>query len=243
MGWTVGDYQDQVEMMTGHKGLGDKVQSWLNRTIMEISTKAIWKRMVITQSIAPDAEPSTTVSANWISNVTMTSSNPMAIFGANYRTATNVLEKALIQNSPLDFYAYQHGLSITYGTGDVERYCQPKWTSYSNAGSYYMLPQVAIWPQALTTGDADLELKYQSAPEKFTTTTDNNWITNKYPRVVLNGVLRYAYLYLGDTVSYNLSKSQYVNGVADMLRNEETVLASAPYRKGVMPSEVMRGGL
>ena len=244
MSWTVSTFQDQVEVMTGHKGLSDKVQTWLNRSIMEISTKAMWKRMVITQSIAPDAEPSATVTANWITNVTMADSNPMAIFGANYRTATNVLEQALVQHSPHDFYAHQHGLAVDYTTGDPEKFCIPEWASYANTtGDYYMLPKIAIFPQSLTTGDADLQVKYQSAPEKMSTSSDNNWITNKYPRVVLNGILRYAYLYLGDSVSYNLAKSQFLNGIADMIRNEETVLASTPHRRGVMPQEVMRGGM
>ncbi len=249
MGWTVGDFQEQVEMMTSHSGLSDKVEGWLNRVIMEVAGKAHWRRQITTQSVAPNVNASTAVTANWLYDTTMTASNPMAIYGANYRSvtfstaaSTNIVEQALIQQSPKDFYDYQNGLAVTYGVGDPERYCQPKWTSYSNGGNYYMLPQVAVYPQYLSATSAHLELKYLSAPEKLSGTDDNNWITDKYPKMVLNGVLRYAFLYLSDTASYNIAKANYVNGVADMVRNEEAVLASNPYRRGVMPSEVMRGG-
>lgn len=255
MAWEVQDFQEQVEVMTGHANVSDKVMTWVSRTLMEVASKTYWTKQVKTEAIAPSYTdtPSTTVTENWATWTTFYTANPMALHRLSYVTTADIRDSVLVRESVQDFYAKQHAVSVTYSEGDADpaRYCVPMWSSYQTgtAGDYYFLPSVAHYPQSMITTVATalthLELGYLSAPNKMTAATgagSSNWMTDKYPMVVLAGVMRYASLYIGDAQAYRIWKGKYENGLKDMLMNEEMVVASTPSMRAVYPEDILRGG-
>ena len=255
MAWELQDFQEQVEVMTGHANVSDKVKAWVNRTLMEISSKTYWTKQVKTESIAPSYTdtPSTTITANWATWTTFYTGNPIALHRLSYKTTDDVRDSVLIRESVQDFYAKQHSVSVTYSEGgaDPTRYCVPMWSSYTTGAgaTRYFLPSIAHYPQSMvttvTTAVTHFELSYLSAPDKLTAATgsgSSNWMTNKYPLGVLAGTMRWASLYIGDTQAYQIWKGKYENGLKDMLMNEETVVASTPSMRAVYPEDILRGG-
>lgn len=255
MAWELQDFQEQVEVMTGHANVSDKVLKWVNRTLMEISGKTYWTKQIKTESIAPSYTntPAVTVADNWATWTTFYSGNPMALHRLSYVTTADVRESVLVRESVQDFYAKQHAVSVTYSAGgaDPDRYCVPMWSSYTTGAgtTCYFLPSIAHYPQSMLTTAATavthLELSYLSAPDKLTAATGDgasNWMTSKYPMVILAGAMRWASLYIGDTQAYQIWKGKYENGLKDMMMNEEMVVASTPCMRAVYPEDILRGG-
>jgi hypothetical protein len=236
MSWTVQTLQDQVQLLTGHDGLASEVMTWANRVMMELAHKAYWPRQLKNVDLGSPVQ-SATVASQWINNTAFWSLDIMGIHRVNYGT-NGVLTRHAVQ----DFYGFFHGADANYITGAFERYCVPKWTSGSQTSNYYMWPLIAVHP-IYNTSTNSIQVNYLQAPAKFTLATDYNWILTKYPQVVLAGVLRYAFLFIGDGNRYSIFKGKYINGIADMVRNETASLASTPALRGQYPEQIMRGGV
>jgi len=236
MAWTVQTLQDQVQLLTGHDGLASSVVTWTNRVMMEIANKAFWPRHLKTVNLGAPVQ-SSVVSEQWINNTAFASLNIMAVHRMAYGS-TRPLEHRALQ----DFYSFFQGGNANYTTGEFERYCIPKWISASASSEYFMYPMLAVHPISSTTTDA-IQMSYLEAPEKFDSSDDYNWILTKYPQVILAGVLRYAFLYIGDGSRYGVWKGNYINGLADMVRNETTTLASTPAMRAIYPEQILRGGM
>jgi len=237
MAWTVVKFQEQVQIMTDHKGLASKTITWINRTLMEILVKDYWQKQVNTVATG-GASQVTTVTGQWFTDSAVSSLNIVDIHRIDYSTTA-----ALVRQPVQDFYANFHGLNASNSTGDYARYCVPKWVSMT-AGTYndwYLIPEIGVSPIA-ATGTTDLTMGYLSAPDAFTATSDSNWITDQYPQVVLAGVLRRAFLFIGDSQRYLIWKAKFENGVRDMILSEQTSVAATPHLRGVYPEEILRGG-
>jgi len=235
MAWTVEVFQDQVQLMTDHKGLASKTITWVNRTIAEIVCKDYWLKQINTISTG-GASQVTTVTSQWFTDTQMQSLNPIDMQRIDYSTTA-----ALWRQPVQDFYANFHGLNASHTVGNYKNFCIPQWTSYVSGTNQYLLPRLAVYP-ITGTGTTDLTGAYLAAPDKFDETTDSNWITNQYPQVVLAGVLRRAFLYIGDSQRYLIWKARFENGVKDMILSEQTSVAATPHLRGILPEEVQRGG-
>lgn len=60
-----------------------------------------------------------------------------------------------------------------------------------------------------------------------------NWMLALYPKVVRAGVLRLAYLAIGDVNRYLVSRREYMHGIREMVLQEQAVSAQYPIRSAV----------
>lgn len=233
MSWTVGNIQDQVTQLTGYRNVTDKILPWINRTVQQMAQKAFFTKQVYTTSIGGVSQV-TTPSSQWFS---VTGLNLINVHHIEYST-TAKLERHPIQ----DMYGAFHGLNASYSVGAFEKYAIPKWGTYTTGGAQYLVPYFAMYPLATTATDA-LTLHYLAAPDKFTATTDTHWILDKYPHVVLAGVMRYVMLYVADRDRYLAWKQEYVRGIKQMQRQESSIVASTPNMRGLIPEVILGGGV
>lgn len=234
MSWTVETIQSQVLQLTGYRNISDKVLIWLNRTMQQVAQKDLWVKQTYSTTMGGAAQ-SVTPSSQWFS---VTGLDFINVHHIEYGTKAK-----LVRHPVQDLYAAYHGLAGNYSVGDFEQYAIPKWGTYTTTtGVQYMAPYFAVFPLTTTATDA-FTLHYLSAPARFTATTDTHWILDKYPQMILAGVMRYVMLYVGDRERYLAWKQRFQTGLALMKRQEMSVVASTPNMRGVLPEVVLGGGV
>lgn len=239
MAWDVAEFQDQVQLITGNTGLNDRVLGWLNRVLMEVSKKAYWTKQ--TRYDTTLAVPATGNALNtvWIDGDALGQDNIISMHRLECTLASS--ERLVTHLSTQDLYTRYHGSLAAYTSGnDITHYCTPTWSEGGDTDERYMNPEFGVYPcgvEATTT----LKAFYSAAPDKLTSSVGTHWMLTKYPKTFLSGVLRYAFLYLGDLQSYMLWKQNFANGIKDMLLSEESVVANAPAFGGVFPEVLTRG--
>jgi len=232
-------FQSQVQILSGNDQIASKVLTWVSRACQEIAMKALWKQQTRSVNVG-GLGAVTTVVSQWASLTPAAASNFVQMIHVKYNSGGSVYP--LYRLEPQDLYSNFQGVTGTYSADTVEAYCIPRWTTSGNATSQYMAPYMAVYPVG-TTAVTAYTAHFHSAPDKVATANDTNWIMSKYPGVVLNRVMALASLYLKDSQGYLLYMSKYANGVKDMVLTEETNVAATPYRRGIVPEVVMRGGV
>jgi len=250
MAFDVGEIQKQVTLMVGHDGLNSKVITWTNRVLMTIVGKAYWQSQVKRIQVQP-VTGTTTVSSNWITssltaqdiiNVYRVEQAQMATTANTVGTYVNVLQHCALDG----LYGHYYGLNASTSASTMEQYAVVGWgvtTSGTFTTSNYMYPSLAVYPNANATGTqtpGHLLVHALVAPTVVSGTGDTNWIIQKYFDVVLAGVLRLARLYVGDAQGYILEKTEFENGIRDMLTNEESYMAQTPTLRGITPETLGR---
>lgn len=236
MAWTVGQIQNQVEVLTGAKNLSDKVIAWTNRVLMQLGTRVYWTKQVYSETLG-GAVQTNVITGQWFSWTTWATRDVVNIHHIIYDT-----EKVLVRQAPQDFYGNFHGLNASYSAVSPGHYALPEWTKYTDGSSNeYLIPKLVAFPLYTTATDC-FTAHYLAAPAKVTGAASTNWILDKYGKTVLAGVLRLAKLFQGDLQGYAMWQQVYMTGITDMIRNEEAVVASIPHYRGVVPQMVMRGG-
>jgi hypothetical protein len=254
MAFALSDVQSNVQLMTRHDGLADQVKTWTNRVIQDICTRAYWMRNTglgyFESAYSPiNGSQSTPPVVNMITSnpafgemINMVEADYGVLTGAGTTLAIQYRKSNLRRVDLRDLYMGADGCSSSttadYVSTVVERYAvAPFWTSATHTNSYrepgvLMFPQPLSGNAQLTTGGCVAAL-YLGALPKLTTSTSTNWILEKYFKVVLAGVMRYVRLFLGDSQGYLLERSEYENGLRDMLLHEEAPTALTPVMRGV----------
>jgi hypothetical protein len=184
--------------------------------------------------------------AQWVSGSTFLSTlNVVQFFGLRQATTIDgVVTAQLVRHGIVDLYARYQGRNVSYSAGDLESFSAVYWASMGTAPTCYLVPYLAFWPQATTlTLTNAVVAKYLKALDKETTAAGYNWISDKYPMVVLAGIMRCASLYIGDGQAYLYWKGKYANGIKEMILMETTVQAGTPYRRSVYPEDIFRQGV
>lgn len=251
---TVGDLQAQVQMMTGHSGLASKVTGWCNRVLSDICTRAYWTEQLGTGFAHH------TVAANATTNSPQTHAFPMNTtcgdatydeFIAPYAvdqvslTANTTgpyisnFERPLVRLEIPDLYAQMAGSSAGVISAISKYYAVIRGDINATTGT---VSEYFYGVNATTATDGTHAMAITGAwtLAPLDSSNDTCWIMQRYPRVILAGVLARVRLYLGDPVGYLTEKAEYENGIADMLRVEESVTASNPVMGGVDHSALGR---
>lgn len=241
MSWDVANIQSHVQLATGNDGLSSRVITWFNRTIMEIVTSGVLPKQIEIKSQHPLSTATNTTSGvddGWTSVATdnIVALHHLVLQATTNTTAATSYYNPLVRMDVRDLYPRYHGLAVSQTGDPVENYANVKWTTYS-AGSH-MGPLIAL---ALEPSNRSAEVHLYKAPDKATTAADTNWILRKYPKVVLAGVLRYAFIYLGNPARYQYEQQQFKAGVEDIIKNETGDIAHAPVMRGVVPGFFQRG--
>lgn len=234
MSWTVGDIENQVLQLSGYRNISDKLLAWTNRTVAQIGQKAFWTKQVQSASIG-GASQTNTISDQWFSATGLALSNFIAMRRIDYGTHAMMVRQAVE-----DLYKNFHGLVASYSVGSFEKYAIAKYGTCTSGNDQFMAPYIAVYP-IYATNTSDFTAHFLAAPAKFTTTTDTHWILDKYPSVIIAGVMRYVELYVGNLQGYLSWKKIYLMGISNMMKTEESSVASTPNMRGVLPELVMRG--
>jgi hypothetical protein len=239
MAWDVAEMQDQVQVITGHDGLNARVLEWVNRVLQQITKKAFWNKQVKQLSLDSRGAVTTDIDDTWVDGGDLGLANAIAVHRLDF-TGQNTLLRGSLQA----LYAKFSGLIISYTSGtDVTHYSIARWIEAGAGAARYMKPEIAMFPLGASAGGDDnlYQAHYLAAPDKLTGAGDTFWMMTKYPNVVLAGVLRLAFVFLGDFQSYGIWKAQFLNGIQRMLMSEETSVASTPQFRGVYPEILTRG--
>lgn len=241
MAWTVATFQDQVQMMTGNTGLNDRVLTWVNRVLMEIAKKAYWTKQ--TKSITTPtviAGTPTTLAGAWLENTDdLGEQNIVSLHRVEVTNSNS--ETLLTHCATRDLYALYNGRLVSYKeTNDITHYAVPTWATGSSGATQHLYPNIAVYPGG-ANGTTTTKVYFLTVPDKLTGADGSHWFMNKYPTMVLAGLLRYVFLYLGDAQSYLVQKAIYVNGIKDAILSEESVVASTPSMRSVFPEILARG--
>jgi hypothetical protein len=232
MAWTVGQIQNQVQVLTGNHNLSDRVVTWTNRVLMGLATKAPWNKQLQTETLGGFPKV-TTVTGQWATWAPWATRDIINVHHIIYDT-----QGVLVRNALQDFYGNLHGRNASYSSEIPSHYAIPGWCS--EAGQY-MIPLLVVYPFYTTATNAFL-VQYLAAPGKMTGAASTHWILDKYGKLVLAGVMRLAMLFLGNLQGYMLWQQVYAASLTDMIRNEEAIVASTPHMRGMVPSIVLRGG-
>lgn len=239
MAWDVAEFQDQVQVATGNPGINDRVLGWLNRVLMTLANKAYWTKQTRYDTTLVVPASANVLNDVWLDGDSLGQDNIIAMHRLECTLASS--ERLLTHLQTQDLYSRYHASLVTYTSGnDVTHYCTPTWSEGGSGAARYMNPEFGVYPlgvEATTTFKAF----YTAAPDKLTGGASTHWMLTKYPHVVLAGLLRYAFLYLGELPSYMEWKRRFVNGLKDMLVSEESVVANTPSFGGVFPSVLTRG--
>lgn len=112
MAWTVGQIQNQVQVLTGNHNLSDRVVTWTNRVLMAVACKAPWTKNLASSTIGSFPRV-TTVTGQWASWTTWASSDIINLHHIIYDTQ-GVLVRCALQ----DFYGNLHGRNASYSTDE-----------------------------------------------------------------------------------------------------------------------------
>jgi len=254
---TVGDIQSQVQLLTHHDNLDAYVLDWVNRTLQDISTTAIWHRSY------------RAVTIRHTNATSATSNNPtLQMFeidpGSAGREIIEVLGCADVQgvvgttappvtyHRPLvrrDWQALQnayHGLRATEQNpvNGSTMYAVVQGSVDTTGGTVHQSIVGFPFPgnvvgATISTGQG-MRVDCFLAPSKLPAPSHTFWIMQYYPKVVLAGVMMRARLFLRDGRGYLMEKAEYVNGLADMILKEENTTVNKPYLRAVQSDEVNR---
>lgn len=253
MAWfTLGHVQNQVQLLTGHDGLADKVTRWTNRVMNEIVLKAYWvSSMGVTYAIPGSGMKDSTVPNQWFSvdPVTVHFHEFVAPYAADrvvMKDATWISKyiRPLIRLDIMDMYAAVQGTTVAAQAGVPAEYGMVYGDVNTSGTPRQYLWAAPAFGTTVTTasggGGGVVAVSYLGTPLLLVSGTDTNWILSDYFKVVLAGVMRYARVYLGDYQGYLLEKAEFENGLRDMLLHEETASASTPRMQGLNPEVLGR---
>jgi len=108
-------------------------------------------------------------------------------------------------------------LSVASNSSASSIYYAGVGAAFGSATATWYGPQWVVWPTPIGATCYAL-LEYAPAPTSFgslDTAKSNVWMS-KYPDVFMAGVLRYAWLYLGQVENYLKSKKAWEDGLAKL---------------------------
>ena len=245
---TVAEVQSQVQLLTHHDNLDSYVVDWLNRTLQDLGTTALWNKQ--TRSVVafhPTITAAPITPSSQIFNVVPGANELIEFVGmrAGYWHATSPTQwrndRSMVRRDWGGLVARLHGGTVTGTNRASDAYAAVSGSvlTYGRTVSQYMLGFPLAASGSYSTYAA-CSVDYLESPAKVSLSTDTNWLMAKYPRVVLAGVMMRARLFLRDGRGYLMEKSEYVNGIADMLLMEENITANKPYLRAVQSDEVNR---
>jgi hypothetical protein len=234
MSWDLQNIQSQVQLVTRQDGLTDKVTRWCNRAIMEISSSAFFGKNLKRESQFPINSGSNTITSAWNA---ITADNIVDIHRVAIQSPTTdtTFYNPLSRVGVRDLYAFYRGGAATVSNDQIDAYAVARWRTN---GTAQMAPDVAVFPNE--DSSRAMEIHYLAAPEALTTGSDTNWILRRYPEVVLNGTLRRAFLYVGNVPRYMRARSDFMNGVKDVISQELGTIAHAPVMRDIVAEYIRR---
>jgi hypothetical protein len=241
----------QVQLLTHHDGLDGYVITWINRTLQDIGTTAIWNRQVVSKWAAHDTATHAygTNLFNQLLHVEAqdTTVEVIEVVGAQaaqYHTTTPTFFQPMHRRDWHGILGYMNGGNITSNqdANGAFAYAIPFGSvdTATTGGTVYQ--RMAMYPLPTTTNSFSEAIRYQylEAPSKMTLGSSTHWIMTHYPKLVLAGVMMRARLYLRDGRGYLVEKAAYTNALADMVLMEENIIANKPYLRAVQSDELNR---
>lgn len=247
---TLSDLQSQILLATGHGGISAKVTKWANRVCQDVATRVFWMQQIgvglAHHATAANATHTTRADLHAFSMQTPNASlneliAPYAVDQVTITTNTTgtfigAYERPLIRVEHADLYQIAAGSTpVTSSTSSFYAMVRGNIQSLTATAGGTIIEDFVAFPFPATTASTvqALGITYLGSPLILDSDEDTNWMMQRYPRVVLAGVLRYARLYLNDVVGYLKEKAEFENGIADMVRVEEVASANAPVMGGV----------
>lgn len=234
MSWDLQNVQSQVQLLTREAGLTDKVTKWCNRTIMEVSTVAFWPKNLKRLSQFAINSGNNTITSAW-NSITADNIIDLHRVAIHSPTTDTTFYNVLHRHGVRDLYGFFDGDAATHSADKIEGYAIPRWTTNATT---QLAPQVAVYPNENTA--RAMEIHYLSAPEALSAGTDTNWVLRRYPMVVMQGTLRRAFLYLGNTARYSVARSEFMSGLKDIVNQELGDIAYAPVMQDVVNEHLRR---
>lgn len=248
------DVQSHVQLMSRHDGLASLVLTWTNRVVQDICTRAYWMRNTGVGFASPFIATTTALADILSAQIPLATPNPnldelinvvgmdhVALTGAGTTLKVNTFIGNLRRSELRDLYAAQAGAIPGSVKGPKSYAVIPRLGTNSNTTgttdtdrgvAFLVFPPPPAATTTSTAGGA-LAATYLGSLPYLNDSSDTNWILARYFKVVLAGVMRYVRLYLGDSQGYLLERSEYENGIRDMLLHEEAATAGTPGLRAV----------